>query len=688
MARVVTIVQTSSSIPTTSGISIVISQTTNPGSVVGGISDVAYNETTWNGNLDGASKNVLRDKFVTMDADLALKAYLTDLVSLFITARNSTGSTITKGSVVYVSGVTGQKPNILLAKADAEATSHVVGIASFDIPNNTNVDNNVTISGLITDVDTSAFVDADPLYLSPSTAGLITKTAPSSPNFNVDLGHCLYSHAVNGKILVNIQKAISLNTTLDTSNRVSPSNNAVKHNLDLKFNLSGGSLSGVLNNAQGANIASASTTDIGAATGNYVNVTGTTTITALGTVQAGSTRIVNFNGALTLTHNGTSLILPTGANITTVAGDCAIFVSLGSGNWVCTHYQRKDGSALLGGGGLTNWTDSLNSSAPNATITVSEFTATNAATNVDAAIKAKGTGAHLAQTPDSTATGGDKRGQYAVDWQKVRAAADQVASGNYSTIGGGERNKASAGWTTVAGGYNNRARGATCVVGGGESNDAANNSSTVSGGSSNATANDYAFITGGLSNSCSGYISGVLGGSENSSTYHYTLSSGYRSKAYLYGQMSRASGMFGAVGDAQGSALTLRRAITGTTATELFLDGSALQAVLNSNSAWNAEISVVAIIKTVGDGTVTLGDVHGSNYRVTIKNIGGTTALVGSVEQIGTDSNDAGMAGCDVTITADNTNDCLKITFTPPTAAGSTTVTRVVASVKLTEVAN
>ena len=110
-------------------------------------------------------------------------------------------------------------------------------------------------------------------------------------------------------------------------------------------------LSSFLNEAQGANIASAATTNIGAATGNYVNITGTTTITAFDSVQAGTRRILNFNGALTLTYNATSLILPGAANITTVAGDCATFVSLGSGNWQCVDYskvsQTGTGSTVL-----------------------------------------------------------------------------------------------------------------------------------------------------------------------------------------------------------------------------------------------------------------------------------------------------------------------------------------------------
>jgi hypothetical protein len=98
--------------------------------------------------------------------------------------------------------------------------------------------------------------------------------------------------------------------------------------------------------AKGSNIASASTIDLGATTGNIVDVTGTTTITSLGTVAAGTTRMVRFTGILTLTHNATSLILPTAANITTAAGDVAMFSSLGSGNWHCAAYLRANGRAL------------------------------------------------------------------------------------------------------------------------------------------------------------------------------------------------------------------------------------------------------------------------------------------------------------------------------------------------------
>lgn len=106
---------------------------------------------------------------------------------------------------------------------------------------------------------------------------------------------------------------------------------------------------------KGADVASAATTDLGAATGRFVHVTGTTTITAFGTADAGVQREVTFDGVLTLTHNATSLILPGGTNITTAAGDTAMFVSEGSGNWRCINYQRA-ASAPNGGWELISTT--------------------------------------------------------------------------------------------------------------------------------------------------------------------------------------------------------------------------------------------------------------------------------------------------------------------------------------------
>lgn len=87
-------------------------------------------------------------------------------------------------------------------------------------------------------------------------------------------------------------------------------------------------------------LASATTVDLGTAAADIIAISGTTTITGFGTSPTGLPRLIRFTGALTLTHNATTLILPEAANITTVAGDTALFKSEGSGNWRCMFYQQ------------------------------------------------------------------------------------------------------------------------------------------------------------------------------------------------------------------------------------------------------------------------------------------------------------------------------------------------------------
>jgi len=90
-------------------------------------------------------------------------------------------------------------------------------------------------------------------------------------------------------------------------------------------------------------IASAATADIGAQLTNVLRVTGTTGITSFGTNYNGP-RFLIFAGAVLLTHSAT-LVLPTGANITTAAGDSLIAIPI-SGGWQVVAYQKADGSAL------------------------------------------------------------------------------------------------------------------------------------------------------------------------------------------------------------------------------------------------------------------------------------------------------------------------------------------------------
>lgn len=104
--------------------------------------------------------------------------------------------------------------------------------------------------------------------------------------------------------------------------------------------LAGGTMSGPVNESPPPSLASAATVNIGAASSNIITITGTTAITSLGAVAAGARRVLVFAGALTLTHNAASLLLPGGGNVVTAAGDSAEFLSMGAGAWRCLRYVR------------------------------------------------------------------------------------------------------------------------------------------------------------------------------------------------------------------------------------------------------------------------------------------------------------------------------------------------------------
>jgi hypothetical protein len=103
-------------------------------------------------------------------------------------------------------------------------------------------------------------------------------------------------------------------------------------------------LSGVADTLTGAAIASAATVDLDTATGNRVHITGTTTITAV-TLTRGP-RTVIFDDILTLTHHATTNNLPGAANITTAAGDRAIYESDGTTVY-CVSYVPVSGKAVV-----------------------------------------------------------------------------------------------------------------------------------------------------------------------------------------------------------------------------------------------------------------------------------------------------------------------------------------------------
>jgi len=127
-----------------------------------------------------------------------------------ITVRNSTGSTLSKGAVVYLDGATGNRPNAKLSQADTEATSSkTIGIVTANIANNS--DGQVAINGTLHDLDTSAFTAGDTLWLSATTAGGVVTTPPAEPNHTVFIGFVARAHPTQGRLVIQIQNGYELN---------------------------------------------------------------------------------------------------------------------------------------------------------------------------------------------------------------------------------------------------------------------------------------------------------------------------------------------------------------------------------------------------------------------------------------------------------------------------------------------
>ena len=110
------------------------------------------------------------------------------------------GEALSKGDVVYVSGVSGNEPVVSKADADVASKMPAYGLAEDDASLNAAV--NIVTFGTLYDLDTSAFSAGDTVYVS-TTAGSLTNSAPTGESSLIqNLGMVVRSHASAGSIKV------------------------------------------------------------------------------------------------------------------------------------------------------------------------------------------------------------------------------------------------------------------------------------------------------------------------------------------------------------------------------------------------------------------------------------------------------------------------------------------------------
>ena len=260
----------------------------------------------------------------------------------------------------------------------------------------------------------------------------------------------------------------------------------------------------------------------------------------------------------------------------------------------------------------------------------------------------------LGDKPDGTIVGGNVRGFGAVDLQTNRNGQNAIASGTFSFIGNGQNNTASGVRAIVLGGTGNTANNTDAVVCGGEANGASGVRSIVCGGSSNNATAQWACIGGGTENTNGGTAAFVSGASNTATGGQSGILCGRNAGADRDNIFAHATGRFAGNGDAQTIRISLRNKTSTATAVELFMGFSAdTRFTIPSGKTMSALINIIA---------ATSGGEFANRYirAVTIANRGGTTALRGAVKDIDTDEQ---IAGADVTISANDTNDAIRIEF-------------------------
>ena len=305
-----------------------------------------------------------------------------------------------------------------------------------------------------------------------------------------------------------------------------------------------------------------------------------------------------------------------------------------------TQVQFNDGGVLGATSGLT-FAKATNALSVTGSVIVPVLAAASTG-NVNLILSPTGSGAIQTQVVDNTATGGNARGTYSVDLQRVRTLATQVASGSYSFASG--------------------------------SSNTASSQYSFAFGSGNTASGQYSFAFG-ASITASGYCS-FAAGQENTASGFYSSAFGVYALARLTSQFALSCQVFNALGKCQYNIFPLGASTTDATPKTLTADGSN-GITLQNNSAMRFNIMVIANV--TGGGNTSGWEIKGVIKRGANA---ASTALVGLVTTT-LIAQDVGASGWAIAATANTTTGGLTITAT---GQASTTI-RWTATVDCAEVA-
>jgi hypothetical protein len=259
-----------------------------------------------------------------------------DLIStsaseLYVYAKNTTGSSLTKGQAVYINGAVGNNPTIALSVASGEITSSkTIGLLKQNL--GINEFGYIVSEGILDGIDTNgASADGDAMWLSPSTPGGIvygTANKPSAPNHMVFLGYVLRKQQNNGKVYVKVQNGYELQEL---------------HNVALNGVTNGQFLQ--YNSSSGLWLASSS--------GNFSTLQVNGTGVSLSGHTHSSSQITDFNSSVSGLLPVKNIIAGTGISISSNNGNYTINSSSSGGSVSAEDVMDIIGTGIIAGTGLS-----------------------------------------------------------------------------------------------------------------------------------------------------------------------------------------------------------------------------------------------------------------------------------------------------------------------------------------------
>ena len=153
----------------------------------------------------------------------------------YIKVVNNSGANIPNGSAVRFVGSSGGIPSIDLAIADTFVNARVIGVTTMDIPDGST--GLVTTFGSVSDLNTSAFLAGDYIYLSSTVPGGFTNVAPDILTY---IGSILVSDLTSGKIFTRIANLVVLPTIYGAMVNGSAANSFSANNYYSVVNYTGG----------------------------------------------------------------------------------------------------------------------------------------------------------------------------------------------------------------------------------------------------------------------------------------------------------------------------------------------------------------------------------------------------------------------------------------------------------------